>query len=142
MESKVKTLKVICWVGALADLVFFVAMIVPSMWGWMFGIVDFAPDLQHRVDMGVGAALMLGWTGLLLWVGQDPVGRRGVMALTIFPVLIGLGCTSVAAIASGANAMGNLLWVFGLKIVLFSLLGYGLVVARRIAAQQASSEVG
>ena len=140
MESKVKTLRAICWIGALADLVFFVAMVVPSMWGWMFSIENFAPDLQHRVDMGVGAALMLGWTGLLSWAGQDPVGRRGVMALTIFPVLVGLGCTSVAAIVSGAAAMGDLVWVFGLKIVLFSLLGYGLVVARQVAAQQAVAE--
>ena len=142
MESKVKTLRAICWIGALADLVFFVAMIVPSMWGWMFSIEDFAPDLQHRVDMGVGAALMLCWTCLLLWAGQDPIGRRGVMALSLFPVLVGLGCTSVAALASGAAVIGDLMWVFGLKIVLFSLFGYGLVIARQIAAQRSIEEAG
>jgi hypothetical protein len=40
------------------------------------------------------------------------------------------------------GAMGDLVWVFGLKIVLFSMLGYGLFVARQIAAQRAIAEAG
>ncbi len=135
MKNSIAKLRVIYWIGALVDLFFAVAMVTPKLWGWLFGIQDYAPTLQHRLDMGVGAALMLGWTCLLLWAGQDPVQRRGVMGLTVFPVLAGLACTAALAIATGTNTMGNLLWVLGMKVALFSMLGYGLVAARRIAGE-------
>jgi hypothetical protein len=135
METTITRLRTICWIGAVADLIFAVAMVVPPLWGWLFGIENYAPTLQHRLDMGVGASLMLGWTCLLLWAGQDPVGRRGVMALTIFPVLIGLGVTAVLSLYTGANTISNLTWVFGMKVVLFSIFGYGFVTARRLAGE-------
>ena len=52
MKATVKKLRAICWIGALADLFFFVAMINPPMWAWLFGIENYAPTMQHRLDMG------------------------------------------------------------------------------------------
>ena len=137
MEAKITRLRTICWIGALADLVFTVAMVTPTLWSWLLGMEGYDPSLIHRLDMGVGASLMFGWTLLLLWAGQDPVARRGVMLLTIFPVLSGLGITSVLAIYTGANSLGNLLWVFVMKVMLVSILGYGYFTARRIAEEVA-----
>jgi hypothetical protein len=135
MPPKVTRLKLVYWFGAAADLLFAVAMVVPSLWAWLLGIADYAPTLQHRLDMGVGAALMFGWTCLLLWAGQDPVRRRGVLVLTACPVLLGIGITSTLALVTGAATLGGLLWVFGLKVVLFGALGYGWVTARRLAPE-------
>ncbi len=76
MGTTTTRLRIICGIGVLADLVFAVAMITPPLWSALLGIPDYAPSLQHRLDMGVGAALMLGWTCLLLWTAHDPVPRR------------------------------------------------------------------
>ncbi len=137
MEAITKKLRVIYWIGALADLFFAVAMVTPSLWGALFRIPDYAPSLQHRLDMGLGAALMLGWASLLRWASALPVDRRGVLALTLFPVLAGIGLTSVLAIVTGAMPLKGVLWVFGLKIFLCAIFGYGLVLARRVARQVA-----
>ena len=137
MEAKATRLRTICWIGALVDLIFAVAMITPSLWSWLLGLEGYAPSLIHRLDMGAGASLMFGWTLLLLWAGQNPVARRGVMLLTIFPVISGLGITSALAIYTGANSFANLLWLFGMKIILVSILGYGYFIARRIAGEVA-----
>lgn len=40
--------------------------------------------------MGLAASLMLGWTFLLIWADQKPFERKGVLLLTIFPVITGL----------------------------------------------------
>jgi hypothetical protein len=44
---------------------------------------------------------MAGWTALLVWADREPVQRRGVLLLTVCPVLIGLFAAGVYAIGSG-----------------------------------------
>ena len=137
MQSKVARLRAVCWIGAFVDLIFAIAMITPSLWSWMLGIGGYDPTLIHRLDMGVGASLMFGWTMLLLWASHNPVERRGVIALTIFPVITGLGITSALAIYTGVNSIGNLIWVFGMKVILVAIFAYGFLAARRLAAEAA-----
>jgi hypothetical protein len=38
----------------------------------------------------MGAALMLGWTVLLLWADRKPLERRGILPITVLPVVAGL----------------------------------------------------
>ena len=49
----------------------------------------------------MGAALMFGWTALLLWADRAPVERRDVLLLTVFPVVVGLAVNEAAAVATG-----------------------------------------
>ena len=137
MESKVLRLRAVCWIGAVVDLFFAIAMITPSLWSWMLGLAGYDPTLVHRLDMGVGASLMLGWTMLLLWASHNPIERRGVIALTIFPVITGLGITSALAIYTGVNSIGNLIWVFGMKVILVAIFAYGFHTARQLAEEAA-----
>jgi hypothetical protein len=65
------------------------------------GIDRFAPDLQHRMDMGVGASLMLAWTVLLLWADRKPMERKGVLLLTVFPALACLALTGIIGVIGG-----------------------------------------
>ena len=84
MHTTIRMLRVSCWAGAVADGFFGVALLSPKLWGSAMGIADFAPDLQHRLDMAVGASLMLSWSVLLLWADRKPLERKGVLLLTVF----------------------------------------------------------
>ncbi len=55
---------------------------------------------EFRFSMGFGASLMFGWTALLLWAYQEPQERKGVLLLTIFPVIPGLVATQIWALAA------------------------------------------
>jgi hypothetical protein len=67
----------------------------------MLGVRNFHASLEYRYAMFVGAALMFGWTVLLLWADRKPIERRGVLPLTVFAVMTGLVGASVYAGASG-----------------------------------------
>ena len=75
MESAIRWLKASYLVGAVADGLIGVLMLMPSRMG----------ETELRYAMGLGAALMFGWTALLLWAWRAPMERRGVLLLTIFP---------------------------------------------------------
>ena len=136
IRKNVVLLRAAYWTGAVADFFFFVAMIYPPLWGLVFGKSDFSPGLEYRIDMGVGASLMLGWTFLLLWADRRPVERRGVLLLTAFPVLVGLGITGSLAAATGTTSALSLAPVFVLKITLLTLMISAYLAAGRLAREE------
>ena len=111
-----------CWVGAFVDTLAVAALLSPALSRAMLGVdVPVTPALLYA--MRTGAALMLGWTVLLLWASVRPVERRAVVLLTVVPVIFGLAATEVAAVLESflpaANAapllgMQGLLGAFGL----------------------------
>ena len=80
----------------------------------MYGIPDFNPGYEYRYAMGLGASLMLGWTFLLIWADRRPVERRGVLLLTVFPVLFGLIISGIYAVMTGLISAGRMVptWIF------------------------------
>ena len=78
------------WLGIAADALWAVALFSPRVFGLLTGRPGFKPDFEGRLIMGIGGTLMTGWTCLLIWALQDPIGRRGVIMLTAFPVVFGL----------------------------------------------------
>ncbi len=62
-----RVIRVPYWMGIAADTLWAVALFVPSVFGMLVGIPNFAPDLQFKLTMTVGGTLMTGWTFLLLW---------------------------------------------------------------------------
>ncbi len=89
------------WAGAIFDAVVIIPMIFPQVAGSMFGIPDFHPGVDYRYAMGVGASLMAGWTVLLLWADRKPWERRGILLITLFPVLSGLILAGIYAVDQG-----------------------------------------
>ena len=87
----VRWLKASYVAGVLADGLVGVLMLIPNRMG----------ETEFRIPMGLGASLMFGWTALLVWAYQKPFERKGVLLLTIFPVIFGLLATNVWAIAVG-----------------------------------------
>jgi len=138
MNRTIRLLRVSYWTGAVADGFFAIALTYPKLWGLVLGIVPFNPDLQHRMDMGVGASLMLSWTVLLLWADRRPMERKGVLLLTVFPALTCLAITGIVAVFSGANSLNNMLHVFVLQGALAMLFLASYVLARRSGVPEKS----
>ncbi len=134
-----RALKTACWAGAIADALVGIALFVPSMWGRVIGVANFEPDLQHRLDMALGGTMLLGWTCLLLWAARAPLARRGVVVITLFPVLVGLSLTTAVAVATGTLSAWDIAWLIGMKTALYGLLGYALFVSRGAGRARASS---
>jgi amino acid transporter len=64
---------------------------------------------------------MLGWTVLLLWADQDPLARKGVLLITVFPVILGIVGTEIYSVASGFIPLGKMVPTWALQILLISL---------------------
>jgi len=131
MKNANTLLRISYWIGAVADAFFALALVYPKLWGRALGLAAFAPDLQHRLDMGVGASLMLSWTVLLLWADRKPMERKGVLLLTVVPALTGLFLAGIVAVISGANSLRNMLLVFIMQTILSVLFVASYVNARR-----------
>ena len=79
-------LRVAYWAGAVADAYVAFKMLFPQPGGQP----DFSGDWGFRYAMAFGAALMVGWTVLLIWADRRPLERRGILVITVFPVIVGL----------------------------------------------------
>jgi hypothetical protein len=98
-EEKISWLRRSYWVGAVADALTLVPMLSRKAGGAMFGIEDFDPPVEYRYAMGLGASLMAGWTLLLVWADRKPVERKGVLPLTVFPVIFGIALSGALTLS-------------------------------------------
>ncbi|WP_433229674.1 hypothetical protein [Actinomadura formosensis] len=104
------------WIGAVADALALIPLLVPKAAEVMLGLDGFAPGSDYRYAAGIAAALMAGWTVLLVWADRRPVERRGVLLLTVCPVLIGLIASGGYAVHSGLTRLPYLAPVFVFQI--------------------------
>jgi hypothetical protein len=90
MKSKEFWIKLSCWVGAVVDAFAALMLMVPALDAWMTGMTAVDGSAMYNVPAATAAALMWGWTILLIWAARKPLERHGVLAITLFPVLSGL----------------------------------------------------
>jgi hypothetical protein len=78
---------------------------------------------------------MAGWTALLIWADQWPVERRGILVLTLVPVLAGIIASSIAAVATGVRPLATFipLWTFNAVLMAMHIAGY--LTAGRVARE-------
>jgi hypothetical protein len=74
--------------------------------------------------MGVGASLMAGWTILLIWADRRPIERKGVLLITVFPVLFGLVVAGIYAVAHNFIPMEKMVPTWIMQILLTILFTY------------------
>lgn len=113
-------LRISYWTGAIVDGIAAMAMLFPKLTRFFLGFEPI-PDPAYRFATGMGTALMLGWTTLLLWADQDPLARKGVLLITVFPVVLGIVGTEIYAVASGFITLGKMVPTWALQILLISL---------------------
>jgi hypothetical protein len=105
--------------GALADLIAALPLVFPEIAKLIFGLDTINTDNGYLYVSRIGASLMLGWTLLLVWGSFKPVERKGILLLTVFPVLIGLSVSSVLVVNSGFIEQKFMLplWIFYALII-------------------------
>ncbi len=118
MRQQVRLLRISFAAGAVTDALALGPMLVPAMARLMWGFDDTSVIYQYA--MGYGAALMLGWTLLLLWAYQRPIERKAVALLTN-AVILGLIAAEVNAVYVGAIAPERMAPTWVLQAVLLSL---------------------
>jgi len=122
MKSEIRWLRISYITGAVADGLVGILLLLPDRMG----------ETEFRYPMGIAASLMFGWTFLLVWANRKPVERKGILLLTIFPVITGLLIAGVAAVASGIFPFSKIIPSSLLEIGLIALFGYSYVKARKL----------
>ncbi len=110
----------------MADVAAAAALLFPEATRVMFALPAAPNGEAYLYASRVGASLMLGWSCLLFWGSQRPVERRGVLLLTVVPVLAGLLGASVVAVQSGFIRMISMLplWIFYASILPLYVIAY------------------
>lgn len=123
MQSKIMWLRVSYWAGAIADAIVAVRTLIPEIMG----------ETEFRYAMGVAATVIIGWTCLLIWADRKPVERKGVLLLTVFPVITGLLITTVYAVATDIFPFDRMipLWIVGVGLIV--LMSFSYLNARDLA---------
>lgn len=111
--------------GAAVDALAAIGMTFPDrLWTARFRGGFRRDSRELRYGMRSGAALMAGWTGLLLWADRRPLERKGVLPLTMFPVVAGLMANDARAVADGYLAKGSVVPTRALQVGLLALFGF------------------
>jgi len=135
MDPPTRWLRISYWTGAIVDAGAALMMLSPRLFGWGMGVDGFAPGADYRHAMGMGAALMLGWTALLLWADRRPVERRGVLVLTV-AVIAGLAANELRSVWTGFLPVGRVAAVWALQATLVMLFLGSHAAASRPARQR------
>ena len=100
-DDAIRWLRVSYWAGSILDGLAALTMLSPSLFAATNRLQNFHPGVEYRFAMGMGASLMLGWTALLLWADRKPLERRGVLLITLLPVVLGLVVNETLAVHAG-----------------------------------------
>ena len=101
IDTKIKLLRIAFGICAITDALAAVIMIFPQLRTYIFGSDNFSITSEYRYALGLGASLMLGWTILLIWGSFKPFERRGLLLITVFPVITGIVISQIYAVCSG-----------------------------------------
>lgn len=118
INNKIKWLRISYWAGAIADLLMVMLFLIPERMG----------EVEYRHPMGLAASLMLGWTFLLIWADRKPVERKGILLLTIFPVITGLLTAGIYAALAEISPFSIPSSVLGMTLIV--LMGFSYINAR------------
>jgi hypothetical protein len=124
MNKQILWLRISYRTGAIIDGLMLFPMLSPKIGGLMMGIKDFSPGPEYLYAMRIGASLMAGWTVLLLWADRKPVERKGILLITMVPVIVGLALAGVGAVANGLVGLGYMLPTWILQVCMLGLMGF------------------
>ena len=130
MKKAIKLLRVSYWVGAVLDGINVIPLAFPRLGGAMLGIPDLNPTPELKYISYIGASLMLGWTILLIWADRKPLERKGVLLITVFPVVIGIAVSGLFLAASGVVSLYSLIPLFIVQLFITALFLFSYFFAR------------
>jgi hypothetical protein len=130
MKKAIIFLRISYWIGAVLDGLMLIPMLVPGIGGNIFGLGDFDPGPEYRYAMYMGAALMAGWTVLLIWADRKPLERKVVLLITVFPVVVGVMIAGIYTVLSGLVNFVNLIPTLVLQVFLIAFFLFSYFYAR------------
>ena len=122
MNHRITWLRVSYWIGALTDVIAAVRMLFPQS----------ADAVEYRYALGLGASVVLGWAFLLIWADRRPVERKGVLLLTLCPVITGIILAEVYAYVSGFMELESVLPTVVFLLALSALFTFSYLNAREL----------
>jgi hypothetical protein len=132
MDNKIKWLRISYWTGAVIDALAAVQMLSPKIFAITNNLNNFQPKAEYCYAMGMGASLMIGWTVLLLWADRKPLERKGVLLITIIPVILGLILNEIVGVNSQFISIGTILPIWIFQAILILLFGYSYFNAKGV----------
>jgi len=120
--TRITFVKSVYWLAAAVDAAVALGMVFPSLIQPALQIAASPTTVETRYALGTGAALMSGWTALLIWASVEPVARRGVLLLTAVPVIAGLALANLYGHLHGYIPFRGAISVWSLQGVLVVLL--------------------
>ena len=90
MPNPIRWLRVSYWTGAVIDALACIPLVHSGVWATLNQVPNFHASPEFRYAQFFAAVFMAGWTALLVWADRDPLARRGVLVITVFPVIVGL----------------------------------------------------
>jgi len=142
MAEAIRWLRISYWVGAIVDAVAAAQMLWPPLFRLGMGLPGFTPGVEYHYAMGMGASLMIGWTALLLWADRKPVERKGVLPLTVLPVIAGLAANQARGVLAGFLPPLAVLPIWALQGGLGALFLWSYWRARKAELASTSSATG
>ncbi len=131
-NDAVRWLRISYWAGAILDALATLSMLSPELFAATNGLPDFHPGVAYRYAMGMGASLMLGWTVLLLWADRKPLERKGVLLITLLPVVLGLVVNEVIAVRAGFLSVLMTVPIWIVQALITGLFVFSYLNARKL----------
>ncbi len=126
MDKRILWLRIAYWTGAVLDGLWVIPMLFPEIGLSIYGITDMEITGGLRYALAVGAALMAGWTVLLIWADRKPVERRGIILLTVVPVIAGLRLSEIYLFTYGYVTVRGMIpsWIMGAAVLALFIGSY------------------
>jgi hypothetical protein len=125
--------KLACWLGVFADAGATLALLFPAR---MLSVPELYLSSATRGSLGVGAALILGWTFLLVWTSAKPVERRGLLLITMAAVIPGLAISLGYGLRCGYIPFRTAVAMWCTQSLLLIVMGAAYGAARREVAAE------
>ena len=87
-QKKMYYIRFCYWIGAIIDGLVAIDMFLYIIFGSPLYMTSPPPSEETQYILTSGASLMLGWTFILMWGDQKPIERRGLLLITVFPVIV------------------------------------------------------
>jgi len=133
---KITAIRLCYAVGAVVDAAVGILLLFPALLAETLSLAEVPSRLSERIPLAMTAALLFGWTGLLFWGARLPVERRGVLLLTIFPVIAGIALAVLFGWNGSYVSTAGAVMIWSAQGLLACLLAWAFVSARRCAIDQ------
>ncbi len=75
------------WIGAAVGFLIALPMILSALPPFSAEKTPFPPWADAEFFLRMGGSFILGWSALLIWADRKPIERKGILLLSLFPVL-------------------------------------------------------